>query len=449
MTTMKITRRQVLTGATLAAAAGAANGVGRGLSALASVTVGPRAQQVGGNALVVLFLRGGADGLNIIVPHGDDDYHRLRPSIGLAGARDGKADPKARALDLDGFFGLHPALAPLLPLYQNGQFSAVQAIGSGDRTLSHFEAMATMERGIAEDAGAASGWLARHLLTTGGEAESPLRAVALAETMPASLRGATGATTLTSLADFRLTTHAAPTGTGNRPFHAPADGDRASALQATLRGMYGDSRQAGAKDALADAGHETLAALDAVKRLDPAHYRPAPGVVYPNTELGNGFRQAACLIKGEVGLEVACLDMDGWDTHVAQGRDSGWQPSRLGDLGRALAAFAADLGPHLPRVTTLVMTEFGRRAYENSGLGTDHGHASCLLMLGGGVQGGRVFGKWPGLGDHQLDENHNLRVTTDYRDVLAEVLTRRLGNDRLSEVFPEYTPRFHDFVRAA
>lgn len=439
---MKLTRRQILTGVTLAAAAGAASGYEQSLSALASVTVGPRGKRQDGDALVVLFLRGGADGLNIVVPYGDDNYYKLRPSLALARPNDRTADAKARALELDGYFGLHPALAPLLPLYQSGQMGIVHAIGSGDQTRSHFEAMATMERGIAHDTGTASGWLARHLSTTAAPDDSPLRAVAISETMPDSLRGALAATALTSLTDFRL--NAPPTGADNQIHHA--HDDRNNALTDTLRGLYASHEVS--PDLLQSAGKETLAALDAVKRLDPAHYRPTPGAIYPNNELGNGFRQAACLIKGNVGLEVACLDMGGWDTHVAQGRDAGWQPSRLGDLARALAAFAADLGPHMTRVTTLVMTEFGRRAYENSGLGTDHGRASCWFLIGGGVQGGKVHADWPGLAEHQLDGPGDLRVTTDYRDVLAEAVAHRLNNNNLAAVFPEYTPRFRNLFRA-
>ncbi len=308
-----------------------------------------------------------------------------------------------------------------------------------------------MERGLARDAGAASGWLARHLASTAGETESPLRAVAIAETMPDSLRGATNATAMLSLNDFRLTApNMMPTGSGGKVFHAPPPPARAEALAATLRGLYGtadDDKTKSTTDVLHSAGQETLAALDAVKRLDPLHYRPENGAVYPKTEIGAGFQQAACLVKGDVGLEIACLDMGGWDTHVAQGRDTGWQPARLTELGQALAAFTTDLGPRMAHVTTLVMTEFGRRAYENTGLGTDHGRASCMFLLGGGIAGGKVYTAWPGLAEGKLDGPGDLRVTTDYRDVLSEVLLRRLKNDRLSEVFPDYTPHYHNLAR--
>ncbi len=446
MAAKQITRRQMLNGAALAGAAGYA---GRHLSALASVTVGPNAHKSGVDALVVVFLRGGADGLNIVVPHGDDNYHVLRPTLALARPSDRRADIRARALDLDGFFGLHPALAPLLPLYHDGHLGIVHAVGSGDQTRSHFEAMATMERGLSGDTGTASGWLARHLSSTADSNDSPLRAVAVTDTMPDSLRGATSAVALTSLADYKLLDAEEKGARKKEQGATGASPKRSDAIAETLRGMYGNTDAKA--DILQGAGRETLDALDAIRRLDPAHYRPTAGTVYPQNELGQGLKQAACLIKGNIGLEVACLDMGGWDTHVAQGRDAGWQPTRLNDLGRALAAFAADLGPDMGHVTTVVMTEFGRRAAENSGLGTDHGRASCMFVLGGGVHGGMVHGRWPGLAEAQMENagsgQGDLRVTTDYRDVLAEILALRLKNPRLSDVFPAYTPHFRNILR--
>ena len=443
----KITRRQVLTGAALSAAAGAA--FPRGFSALASVTMGPQGN-AGHDALIVLFLRGGADGLNVIVPHGDDDYYRLRPTLALPKPNNKTELANARAVDLDGFFGLHPALAPLYPLYKEGKFAPIHAIGSGDQTRSHFEAMATMERGLAQESGSASGWIARHLATTESEHASPLRAVAVADTMPDSLRGATNAVALLNLNDFRLNT---PT---------PVKTDRAAEISASLRSLYSGegtgNREQGTEitpsaqhptpnTELNSAGSATLDALDAVKRLDPANYRPAPGAVYPVSDIGNGLRQVACLVKGQVGLEVAFLEMGGWDTHVAQGRDAGLMSGNLGNLGKALAAFAADLGPDLNRVTLIVMTEFGRRAYENFSLGTDHGRASVMLTLGGNVNGGKVHGEWPGLAKPKLEGPGDLRVTTDYRDVLAEALTRRLGNPHTEAVFSGYKPNVRNVFK--
>ena len=433
----KITRRQVLTGAALSAVAGAAF---PRLSALASVTVGPKGN-AGHDALIVLFLRGGADGLNVIVPHGDDDYYRLRPTLALPRPNNKTELASARTVDLDGFFGMHPALSPLYPLYKEGKFAPIHAVGSGDQTRSHFEAMATMERGLAQESGSASGWIARHLATTASEQDSPLRAVAVADTMPDSLRGATNAVALLNLNDFRLNLPASETP------------DRAAEISHTLRDLYGNEEK-GTQSALSPqpsllsaSGSATLDALDAVKRLDPANYKPAPGANYPASDIGNGLRQVACLVKGAVGLEVAFLEMGGWDTHVAQGRDAGFMSNNLGNLGKALAAFAADLGPHLNRVTVIVMTEFGRRAYENFSLGTDHGRGSVMLTLGGSVNGGRVHGVWPGLAQNKLEGPGDLRVTTDYRDVLAEALSRRVGNLHTEAVFSGYQPNVRNIFR--
>jgi len=478
-----LTRRQMLGGAALAAAVGAAGGFGRGLSALASVTVGTHTAETGGDTLVVLFLRGGADGLNIVAPYGDDEYYKLRPSLALGGPNDRKTAPKSRVIKLDDFFGLHPSLAPLAPLHAAGQLAAIHAIGSDDRSLSHFEAMEAMERGLAQVSGStSSGWLARHLACTVKDGESPLRAVAISETMPDSLRGATSATAMTSLADFRLIApFESPTGAGGAAHHTEGkrkgplaalgntlrdaaakrralqhadlqSGERLSAFEQTLRNMYGmdgGHPADAATDPLRSGGTAALAAMDAIKRLDPANYKPAPGAKYPDGEVGNAFRQVACLVKGGVGLEIACLEMGGWDTHVAQGADIGWQALRLTELGLALAAFAQDLGPHMGHVTTVVMTEFGRRAQENTGLGTDHGHAGAWLLMGDNVIGGKVHAEWPGLHKTQLDENGDLKVTTDYRDVLSEIVRHRLKNDQLDQVFPNYTPKFRNIVKHA
>ncbi len=416
-----VSRRRVLLGAGLAAVAWAA----RSATALADVAVTRGQREPQGDVLVTLFLRGGADGLNIVVPHAEDGYHRLRPSIGLAAPKDYKAPLKERVIDLDGFFGLHPSMAALAPLFHEGRLAAVHACGSMDQTRSHFEAMATMERGLGNNAtGTASGWIARHLSATQGANLSPLRAVALSSVMPDSLRGATDATAVSSLADFRLYL---PDGHGD----APVDD-----LHQALKEFYGSGN-----DAIAHAGRETLAVLDTLNRIDPAHYKPANGAAYPNTEVGNGFKQVACLIKGRVGLEVACLDRGGWDTHVAQGSTAGLLAPQLEDISRSIAAFSQDLGAEMKCVTMVVMTEFGRRAYENQGLGTDHGRGSVMLLAGGGVVGGKVHARWPGLEEHQLEQPGDLKVTTDYRDVLAEILSKRVHNHNLAAVFPDYAPR--------
>jgi uncharacterized protein (DUF1501 family) len=387
--------------------AGAALAQWAGRSALAQVAVDTPG--TGRDVLVTLFLRGGADGLSVVVPHGDGDYYRARPTLGLS---------PDTVLDLDGFFGLHPSLAALLPLYKDGRMAAIHAVGSQDRTRSHFEAMATVERGLLDNrATEASGWLGRYLAATPAAHASPLRAVAWGDLLPDSLRGALDATALSSLDQFRL--------------DLPAD--RSEALTAGLAALYG-----GGADAVSHAGRETLSVLDSLHRIDPSHYRPENGARYPGGDLGNGLRQVASLIKADIGLEVACLDRGGWDTHVGQGGSTGWLSSQLKDVGDSLGAFLQDLGPaHTGRVTVVVMTEFGRRVAENSGLGTDHGRASAMLLLGGGINGGRVYGRWPGLAAAALEGPGDLPVTTDYRTVLAEVVARRLNPAApLPAIFP-------------
>ena len=411
----RVTRRQFLAGATLAAATGSAAVFGSPPSALTGTVIGNKSEQ-GRGTLVVVFLRGAADGLSMVPPHGEDAYYRLRPTLALPRPNEKRESPSARSLDLDGFFGLHPALAPLLPIYQKGEMAIVHAVGSDDNTRSHFEAMAQMERGVALGDATASGWLARHLGTMETDNVSPLRAIAVSETMPDSLRGSQSAVSLRTLSDFRL--------------NAP-EPIRNAAMLSSLNSLY-----SGEKSSLHHAGAETLKALDAIRALKPETYLPSPGVEYKDTDLGNGLRQVACLMKGRVGMEVACLEMTGWDTHVAQGRDTGYMSLRLRELSEGTAAFYSDLGAQRKDVTVLVMTEFGRRAYENYGLGTDHGRASAMFVLGGGVKGGKVYGDWPTLAQDKMEGSGDLRVTTDYRDVLAEILQARLCNERVAEVFP-------------
>lgn len=360
-------------------------------TALSQIAVDPRGRTR--PVVVSVFLRGGADGLNIVAPYAEDGYHRNRPALRLA---------PEQVLDLDGFFGFNPAFAPALPLFQEGKLAIVHAAGSGDQTRSHFEAMNTMERGLAGGSqGSASGWLARYLAISEPAQPSPLRAVAFGGTMPDSLRGATSAIAVDSLDDFRL------------------DCENEPEMRAVLRDLYGNG-----KDAMAQAGAETLQVLETLNRLDPKRYRPSNGATYPDSDLGRALMQVGLLIRAEIGLEIAVLDKGGWDTHVAQGNLLG---PILQDLGASLAAFDQDLGGEMSRVTVVVQTEFGRRLKENSGLGTDHGRASVMFAMGGGVRGGRVLADWPGLEDAQLEPPGDLRVTTDYRRVLAEVLAHSYG----------------------
>ena len=406
----KVSRRGLLVGSGLALL-----GLGLQRSALGQIALRTSKDPADGNALVVIFLRGGVDGLNVVVPHGEDAYYRARPTLAIGRPGNRSAGIADRALDLNGFFGLHPALVPLMPLYQAGEMAFVHAIGSMDGSHSHFEAMNCMERGLAASGtGDPSGWLARHLMTSPGSS-SALRAVAIGGTMPDSLRGASTALALESLDDFSL------------------DGD--ASFRIALDRLY----SAGG-NTLTEAGKQTLKALDAIHSVPVENKKD-----YPDEELAQGLRQVSQLIKSGVGVEIACLEKTGWDTHVAQGAGTGILASQLADLAKALAAFVRDMGSRMGKVTLVAQTEFGRRVHENDGLGTDHGHASVMFLMGGGVNPG-VHAKWPGLRQDQLSGPGDLQVTTDYRNVLAEILANRLGNDKASVVFPGLNPAFPGFV---
>ncbi|MCC6442581.1 MAG: DUF1501 domain-containing protein [Armatimonadetes bacterium] len=395
---------------------------------LARVSISPGKKASTENVLVILFLRGGADGLNMVAPYAEDAYYRYRPTLNVSAPNDKTKAAASRLLDLDGFFGLNPLLAPLLPAYRKGMMAVVHACGSQDQTRSHFEAMSAMERGLASGgAGTSSGWLARHLACGGERDQSPLRAVSFSSVMPDSLKGATGAVALPDITGFRL----------NLPEAIPQGGE--NEIRQALAGLY-DSP----KDAAARAGRETLAVLETLNRLKPDQYRPGGGAVYPSSELGTAFRQVAFLIRANIGLEVACLEKGGWDSHIAQ---NNLLPAHLADIGQAVGAFATDLGSEISRVTVIVITEFGRRLYENSGLGTDHGRGSVMFVLGGGINGGQVYARWPGLEPARLEPPGDLRVTTDYRDILAEIILKRQQNRQLADVFPGYNAGFRGIAQ--
>ncbi len=371
-----------------------------------------------GDVLVVIFLRGAADVLNMVVPHGEDAYYDLRPSLAVPRPDDNRADPPERTLDLDGFFGLHPAMRPLMQAWQAKHLAFVHACGAPDESRSHFKAMALMERGLTTEQGPASGWIGRHLAAMDTGNPSPLRAVGIGEIPPRSLRGSIPVSALRSIVDF----------------HLGGDWNAVRRMQAVLEQIYAGE---GALQAL---GRETMAIMRTVQRLNPEKYRPAGGAQYPSTPFGRALQQVAMLIKADFGLEVAALDLDGWDTHFAQGRTSGQMPRLLEDLSAGLAAFHADMQDHWAHLTLVTMSEFGRRAAENGSLGTDHGHGSMMTVLCGNVRGGRVYGRWPGLQPEALVGPGDLAVTTDYRDVLGEILLRRLNDPALDTIFPDYAP---------
>jgi uncharacterized protein (DUF1501 family) len=364
--------------------------------------------------LVAIFQRGAVDGLNLLVPYGEKVYYDARPSIAVPRPGSGAANS---ALDLDGFFGLHPSLAPLIPHFRDRSAAFVHAVGSPDATRSHFDAQDFMESGTPGSKSTPDGFLARALAApkTGG-AGSPLRAVAMTPGMPRILSGSS-AIAMTSLAGFGIRA-----GQASEPlsqsFESMYQGAVAGTLQATAR--------------------ESFEAVHLVRSADPANIPVANGAAYPRGPLGNALRQIAQLIKSDVGLEVAFTDVGGWDTHAAEGGGNGQLANRLRDFGQAIAAFAQDLGSRMADVTLVTMSEFGRTVKENGNRGTDHGHANVMLLLGGGVAGGRVYGKWPGLDSSHLYENRDLAVTTDFRDVFAEVLAKRLRVTALDRVFPGY-----------
>jgi uncharacterized protein (DUF1501 family) len=370
-----------------------------------------------GDILVVVFLRGAADALNMVVPHGDADYYTLRPTLGIARPDDTRTAVADRALDLDGFFGLHPSLSPLRQAWDDRRLAIVHATGAPDDSRSHFLSMELMERGASDASGPASGWLARYLAGSRPEPASPMRAVAWGDRPPRSLLGSVPVTTLRSIADAHLGSEQAPL----------------EAFQAALASLYQPI------DSLGEAGQEALRLIGSLDRLgDTGHTTPQ---VYPETDFGRALEQTVRLIHAEVGLEVAALDLGGWDTHFAQGGSRGLMASLMAELAAGLAAFYDDLGTAIAGVTLITMSEFGRRAYENGSLGTDHGHGSCMFLLGGGILGGKVHGRWPGLHADKLFGPGDLAVTTDYRDVLAELCLPASGVQDQDGLFPGYRAR--------
>jgi uncharacterized protein (DUF1501 family) len=359
--------------------------------------------------VVSIFLRGAADGLSLVVPWREDDYFRRRPTLSLR-VPDPKAPDGSTCVDLDGQFALHPALAPLHSSWREGRLAIVHAVGSDDPTRSHFEAQDQMEHGAAHGQEVSGGWIARHLRSVGDAAPRSLEALAFRETLPESLRGAPSAGAVRSVAEVRLTTRS---------------GDEKGVVRA-LEALHSGT------DALALAGRNSLEVLRRLQALAPTDSDAG----YPEDDLGRGLADIARLLNGGINLSAACLDLDGFDTHFAQGTTDGLLAGRLRSLAGGLSAFLKDLGKRADDVLVLVQTEFGRRVYENTSLGTDHGSASVLFALGAGLNGGKVLGRWPGLRDEDLHEDKDLKVTTDYRQVLAEILEKRCGNDRVNRVFP-------------
>ena len=360
--------------------------------------------------LIAIFQRGAVDGLNLVVPHGEAEYYRVRPGIAIAkpGAADG-------TLDLDGFFGLHPRLAPLKPLWDRRMLAVVHACGSPDATRSHFDAQDYLESATPGVKRTEDGWLNRYLRLPRDEQghDAPFRAVSLTPQMPRALQGPAAAVAMNRLSQFDV---------------------RAQAMSQSFESQYA----AAADQLLHGTGREAFDAMRTLKAADPGRYTPAPDVKYPSTAFGDALKQIAQLAKADVGLEVAFAELGGWDTHVNQGAAQGQLATRLDDFARGIAALVTDLGDLMTDTVILTMSEFGRAVAENGNRGTDHGHGNAMLVIGGPVKGGQVYGRWPGLAADQRYDGRDLAVTTDFRNVFAEIVTRHLGVRDAAPVFPGF-----------
>jgi uncharacterized protein (DUF1501 family) len=382
----------------------------------------------GKKQVVVLFQRGAADGLNIVVPFAEPNYYRLRPSIAIPQPRRGGTDA---AIDLDGFFGLHPSLAPLEPLFHNNQLAIVHAAGSPDPTRSHFDAQDFMESGTPGVKATEDGWLNRAVQIAPEVNASPFRAVAMGPNLPRMLHGSASAIALPDLKQFKV---------------MPQTAGMGAAVEGGFEAMYAQT----VDHALRGTGTETFEAIDMLRKVDPGKYAPEHGAQYPTSRLGQNLQQIGQLLKANIGVEVLFVDCGGWDNHVNEGGVQGQLSNLLKDLGQGLAAFQQDMGDRMQDVVVVTMSEFGRTAKENGNRGTDHGHANCMFVMGGDVKGGRVYGNWPGLNDHQLNEGRDLALTTDFRSVLSEILVKHIGVTDLKTVFPGFDSgarRFPGLIR--
>ncbi len=401
---MSITRRVFLKGGAMVAVGTAALP-----SFLTRAAYGATATGGGKKRLIVIFQRGAADGLNIVVPHGDPAYYQMRPTIAIP--RSGENS----VVDLDGFFGLHPSMSALKPLWDAKHLAIVHAAGSPDTTRSHFDAQDYMESGTPGFKGTEDGWLNR-ACPHQSEQSSPFRAIALGQALPRILLGTQPAVAINNIADF---------GVGGR-------NPQAQPIANTFEAMYSQSADA----VLHGTGQETFDAVKMLRTADPSQYTPAAGAEYPRGRFGDALRQTAQLIKANLGIEVAFTDIGGWDHHV---NETPQLTNLLRDFAQSIAAFWTDLGDLAQDTVVITMSEFGRTARENGNRGTDHGHANVMFVLGGPVKGGRVYGQWPGLTPDRLYEGRDLALTTDFRRVVGEAVTRHLGNKDLATVFPNFS----------
>jgi len=414
---MSITRRIFLRNGALAVVGTAAIPAFLSRAAFGSAEPGVR-----GKRLVVIFQRGAADGLNIVVPHGERAYYAMRPSINI---------PRNAVIDLDGFFGLHPSLAPLQPLWKQRHLAIVHAAGSPDPTRSHFDAQDFMESGTPGVKTTEDGWLNRALRFDAprpASAEKPaFRAIALGPSLPRILSGNEPAVAVNNINEFGVG--------GQNP--------KATPIANTFEAMYEQS----VDSVLHGPGQETFEAVKMLRTADPAQYKPAAGADYPKGRFGDSLQQLAQLVKANLGVQVAFADIGGWDHHVNEGNTEGQLANVLRDFSQSLAALWTDLGDLAEETVIVTMSEFGRTARENGDRGTDHGHANVMFVMGGPVKGGKVYGKWPGLDQSQLYEGRDLALTTDFRQVVGEAVYQHLGNKRLDQVFPGFENQPGKFLR--
>jgi len=417
---MAITRRGFLKGGAMALVGTAAIP-----SFLTRAVYGSTAALAGKKRLVVLFQRGAADGLNIVVPHGERAYYSMRPTIAIPRPSSGQLS----AIDLDGFFGLHPSMDAFKPLWDQGHLAIIHAAGSPDETRSHFDAQDFMESGTPGLKATEDGWLNRTMQTLGAEKDqhSPFSAIALSTAMPRTLAGKFPAVAISNINDFGVG--------GRNPNAAP--------ISSTFEAMYAQS----VDSVLHGTGQETFEAVKMLKAADPGRYTPAPGANYPRGRFGDSLKQVAQLLKADLGVEVAFADIGGWDHHVNEGNTQGQLANLLREFSQSIAAFWNDLGDLADSTVLVSMSEFGRTARQNGTGGTDHGHANVMFVVGGPVKGGKVYGRWPGLEQSQLYEGRDLALTTDFRQVLGEMVYRHLGNHDLNDVFPNFQNSPNKFLR--
>lgn len=366
--------------------------------------------------MVCIFLRGAMDGLSAVIPYAEEEYYRKRETIAIPSPKTGNSKT---AFDLDGFFGLHPALQPLYEFWESKHLALVHAAGSPDPTHSHFEAWDLMETGTTSEKRQDSGWLVRHFQSKPSSKDNPLRAIAFDTTLPAVLRGPNPGVAIRSLEEFRL-------GGKNAP-------KEIKIYQNLVEKMYASSSN------LKDEAAITLRIAGMLEKVAATTYTPSGGAKYPNGSYGQNLKQAAQIIKANLGMEAAIINLGGWDTHAQQGAAEGRLANLLTEFSTALAAFQKDLGDLSSRVTVLALSEFGRRVQENGSGGTDHGHGNVIWLLGKNIQGGKVYGSWPTLAAEKLYGPGDLAVTTDYRDVLVELMQKRLGNPNTATVFPGFS----------